>query len=42
VVVQLAEYRLMNARDARLIVYLSQLKLNIRHVQDFVIILLFF
>jgi len=32
VVVQLAKQRPMNAREARLIAYLSQFKLNIRHV----------
>ena len=32
VVVQLAKHRPMNARGARLIAYLSQFKLNIRHV----------
>ena len=32
VVVQLAKHRPMNAREARLIAYLSQFKLNIRHV----------
>jgi len=30
--VQLAKYRPMNAREARLIAYLSQFKLNICHV----------
>jgi len=32
VVVQLAKHRPMNAREARLIAYLSQFKLHIRHV----------
>jgi len=32
VVVQLSKYRPMNAREARLIAYLSQFKLNILHV----------
>jgi len=32
VVVQLSKYRPMNAREARLIAYLSQFRLNIRHV----------
>jgi len=32
VVAQLSKYRPMNAREARLIAYLTQFRLNIRHV----------